>query len=643
MIICLDYETYYDSEYSLSKISTEEYIRDKRFETIGVGISVGGRPAVWHSGSRVGPALKSLPWERASLLAYNTVFDGAILAWKYNIYPALYLDAMGMAKALNKTYRGASLGKVLETVGVGTKGTYVQNVRGKRLADFDAFELGMYGQYCCNDTDTTVALYRALQPHFPQSEVLVQDLNLRLFIEPLLQFDVPALHAYHTHVVATKWKQLVKVAGLLGLDWGNVELPDDNSLLETYAQLDDGKLIGAMKTELASNPRFAALLEGLGVDPPTKLSPTTGKETYAFAKTDPEFVELLEHEDQSVQALVGARLGVRSTIEETRAQRFLDIATRGAWCVQYNYYGANTSRFSGAGNANPQNLKRGGKLRDAILPPAGHILICADEKQIECRMVNYLAGQDDVVQAFKLHDEGHGPDVYCIAAGRIYQKDVTPQDKQLRMVGKISELLLGFGGGWKAYKRTLFKDAGGVVLPQNECQNIVDIYRKSHAEVQKLWYQGNDVLKALRRGTQFTFGRTGILDGSNLMGQGIGLPNGLFLQYPELKQEANAETGETWFVYTNRGKPVKIYGSVVVQNCVEALSRLILTDAWLRIAKRIRIVLHTHDELVGVVPYADADWALEFMHEEMVRPVPWAPDLPLACDVEARHTYGGKE
>lgn len=615
-IICCDLETFYDSEFSLSKLSTEEYIRDPRFEVIGCGISLGGRSATWYSGGDVGPALQALPWSSSSLLAFNTVFDGAILAWHYGIRPALYLDAMGMAKACGKTYRGASLSKVAETLGVGQKGDYVVQAKGKRLADFAPHELAAYGAYCCNDVDLTVKIYRLLAPHFPLSETKIQDLNLRLFTEPLLRFDSEALTAYHTHVVGEKQEKLAKVADLLGL--------------RTYDEQ-------TLKTSLASNPQFAMALRAQGVEPPTKLSPKTGKETYAFAKTDPDFMELMEDDDPTVQALVSARLGVRSTIEETRAERFIEISTRGSWPTQYNYYGANTSRFSGAGNANPQNLKRGGKLRYAILPPPGHAILAADLSSVECRVLSYLAMQDDVINAFKLHDRGEGPDVYCIFAEKIYRRLVTPQNKTERTVGKIGELSLGYGAGWKAFKRMLFAQAGGMTMQQSECQGVVDIYRSTHKMVVGLWDAGNEALAAMLRGADFDLGREGILQGT---AEGIVLPNGLKLQYPELRQEWDKETRKTEFVYTNRNKPVKIHGAVVIQNCVEALSRLILTDAWLRLAERVRIVMHSHDEIVAVVPYAEVERSLDLMVSEMTREVVWARGLPLACEAKSGATYG---
>lgn len=617
MIITLDFETFYDSEYTLKKLSTEEYIRDPRFETIGVGISVNGAPAQWYAGTSVGPILRSLPWDKAALLAYHTPFDGAILAWHYGIYPALYLDAMGMARALNKTFRGGRLETVAMRMGVGIKGDYVVQAKGKRFLDFTPFELEQYGGYCCNDVNLTVALYKLFKPDFPLSEIKVQDQNIRIFTQPALLFDVPVLQTHLENVIDNKQKYMVKAAQTLGLMDHNEQ---------------------QLKTALASNLQFAALLRSLGVEPPVKLSPANGKETYAFAKTDEAFIELLEHPDSAVQAVVAARLGVRSTIEETRAQRFLDIARRGAWPVQYTYYSATTGRFGGAGNANPQNLKRGGKLRDSILPPPGHLLIPADLGQIECRILNYLAEQDDIVNAFRLHDQNLGPDVYCILAEKIYRKTITPQDKDERMIGKVGELQLGYGGGKKSLKRSVFSYTGKS-MPEHECQGIVDVYRKSHRNVESLWYRGNDVLRCMMRGGRVDFGRPGLLNTDMLSTKGIGLPSGLYLQFPELRQESD-DTGDVSFVYTKNGKPERIWGATAVQWVCEALARLVLVEAWLRISERIRIVLHTHDELVGMVPEADASWAVEFMRQEMTQPVPWAPGLPLACEAKAGRSYG---
>ena len=76
-IIALDFETYYDKEYSLSKMTTEEYIRDERFETIGVGVKEDGQDAVWVAGTRdkIKSFLDSLNLSEHLVLAHNAMFE----------------------------------------------------------------------------------------------------------------------------------------------------------------------------------------------------------------------------------------------------------------------------------------------------------------------------------------------------------------------------------------------------------------------------------------------------------------------------------------------------------------------------------------------------------------------------------------
>src|SRR5690606_2260190 len=152
--------------------------------------------------------------------------------------------------------------------------------------------------------------------------------------------------------------------------------------------------------DLMSNPKFAALLQQRGVDPPMKISPTTGKVTYAFAKSDLDFQALAK--DPRVADLCEARIRVKSTIGETRAVRFLEAGKDGMCLpILLNYSGTHTHRWSGGNKMNLQNLKRGGELRRSILAPDGHVIVVADSAQIEARVLAWLAGQDDVVEAFR--------------------------------------------------------------------------------------------------------------------------------------------------------------------------------------------------------------------------------------------------
>ena len=76
-IVTIDFETYYDKEYSLSKMTTEAYIRDNRFEVIGVAIKVNDNTTRWYEGDKVSAVLSSLNLSDSVVLGHNTIFDGS--------------------------------------------------------------------------------------------------------------------------------------------------------------------------------------------------------------------------------------------------------------------------------------------------------------------------------------------------------------------------------------------------------------------------------------------------------------------------------------------------------------------------------------------------------------------------------------
>jgi hypothetical protein len=299
LVITIDFETYYDREFSLSKITTEEYVRDRRFEVIGVGVKVDEGETEWFSGTEAQTKfwLGKFKWNESLVLAHNMMFDGAIMAWRFNINPKGWLDTLCMGRAVDGVEVSGSLKNLAERYEVGEKGTEVVNALGKRRKDFSEEELARYGEYCRNDVELTYKLFNILRAEFPTKELKVIDLTLRMFTHPVLKLDLPLLEQHLLDVVERKEK-----------------------LLEATS---------ASKDDLMSNDKFAQLLIELGVDPPRKISLTTGREAWAFAKTDEDFKALSDHPDDRVQALVAARLGNKTTLEETRTQRFIDIAKRG--------------------------------------------------------------------------------------------------------------------------------------------------------------------------------------------------------------------------------------------------------------------------------------------------------------------------
>ena len=300
-LITLDFETFYSKEFSLSKMTTEAYIRSKDFETIGFAYKIDDQPSVWVSGKDddIRTALQELDLPSHNVLCHNMAFDGAILAWRYGIIPKYYFDTLSMARPVTGATVGGSLAALAKKFCLGEKGTEVVQALGKRRKEFSAYELAQYGNYCKNDVDITYALFHVLKQYSTPREMYIIDLMLRMYTDPVLELNKEELSNHLTRVQLKKKLLMAKISGSIGLE------------------------------SLMSNDKFADVLRQLGVEPPTKISPATKKEAYAFAKTDQAFKALLEHDDPRVQAVVSARLGVKSTLEETRTESFLAMAARG--------------------------------------------------------------------------------------------------------------------------------------------------------------------------------------------------------------------------------------------------------------------------------------------------------------------------
>lgn len=603
-LITIDFETYYDPAYSLSKITTEEYIRDPRFEVIGVSVKVGSGDAQWFSGTKehVRRFLKLFPWDNAIALAHNALFDMAILNWHFDIRPKRIADTLSMARALHGNETGVSLRALAEFYAVGEKGVEVLNALGKRRIDFTAEELARYGHYCSNDCDLTLSLFECMAPKFPMLEQRLVDLTIRMFSEPVLRLDKDILNDHIIRVQAAKAELMSNL---------NYE-----------------------KADLMSNPKLAELLEFHGVDVPKKISPTTGKETFAFAKSDEAFKDLLDHDNPMVQAIVAARLGVKSTLEETRTERFINIADRGTLPIPLRYYAAHTGRWGGDDKVNMQNLPRKSPLKKAILAPEGYTFIDCDSSQIEARTLAWLAGQDDLVDAFT-----RGEDVYKIMASRIYNKPVKDVLEAERFVGKTTILGAGYGMGAAKFKTQL--KTFGVDLSLTTCQFIINVYRETYPKIPILWQEGQDAIASLLSGSTSPLGKEGVV---LVNAFGIRLPNGLYLKYPNLRA-VSGDRGRREFVYDQKkGRaviPNRLYGGKLIENVCQALARIIIGEQMLMISRRQKVVMTVHDAVGSIVPDADAAEGRAFVEECMRIKPKWADGLPLNCESKMGKSYGG--
>ena len=606
-LVTLDFETYYDREFSLSKLTTEAYVRDPRFEVIGVGLKVNGTATEWASGTheQIQDYLNSFDWSDVMLLCHNTMFDGAILDWKFGIRPKVYADTMCIARAIHGVETSASLRAVSEKYGIGEKGTEVVQALGKRREDFTDAELAHYGDYCVNDVDLTYKLFTIMAKDFPRKELKLIDLTLRMFIQPMLELDLGLLEQHLTETRDHK-----------------------DELLESA---------GVVKEDLMSNPKFAELLKSFGVEPPMKESPATGKQTFAFAKSDEDFKALAGHENPQVQALVAARLGTKSTLEETRTQRFIDIAKRGTLPVPVRYYAAHTGRWGGDDKINLQNLPsrgvNGKKLKRSIIAPPGYTLIDADSAQIEARVLAWLAEQDDLTHAFRA-----GEDVYVKMASRIYgvaESDVT---KDQRFVGKTT--ILGAGYGMGAIKFQAQLKNFGFDMDIAEARRVISIYREANWKINKLWRDAQQALVELHSSRKISLGYGSVLE---LVPEetAIRLPSGLLLRYDDLKFDTT-EKGVEFHYKTRRGRN-RIYGGKVIENVCQAIARCIIGEQMLKIAKKHRVVLTVHDSVVACVPDEEVEEAQAYV-EECMRWIPdWAEGLPINCESGTGKSYGDCE
>ena len=618
-LIAIDFETYYAKDFSLTKLTTEEYIRSDRFEIIGVAVKDGDEDTQWFSGTLAETIawLKQFPWETSKALAHNASFDGAILSWVCGIKPKKWLDTLSMGRAIHGVEVGNSLKVLVERYGLGAKGTEVLDALGKRRDTFTPEELSRYGKYCINDVELTVALLGKLGKNFSEIEVDVVDITIRMFTEPVLMLELPMLEQHLENVKTNKEKLLLAAA--------------------------------ANKDDLMSNPKFAGLLEMLGIDPPMKTSLRTGKIAYAFAKTDEGMKELQTHADVRVQVLVAARLGNKTTLEETRTQRFIDIAKRGRMPVPLKYYAAHTGRWGGEDKINLQNLPSRGenanRLKNAICAPDGYRIIDSDSSQIEARVLAWFSEQEDLVEDFSnnnkekwagVPEDQQKHDVYKIMAASIYNKEVSKVTKAERFVGKTTILGCGYGMGDKKFRAQL--KTFGVDIPETEAIRIIKAYRTTYTSIPKLWSNAQSALQTVFEKKAYNLGREGVIF-FNYNEKGFQLPNDLWQKYDGLEQIQSPD-GRTQYEYKIRKGMVKIYGGKVIENLCQALARCIIAEQMVQISKRYRVVLTVHDAIASVVREEEVDEARAYIETCMRTAPAWAKGLPLNCESGVGESYG---
>lgn len=611
-LFILDHETYYDQDFSLSKMSTEDYITDPRYQTMMVSIKKNHEDTIWTSGStdHVTNWLHDQGVHKGAVVCHNHMFDGLVNAVHHDLNPPVMLCTRFMAKAVIQPYtRSVSLANCLKYINAPVRKLgYLSNMKGRRLETLSKSELRDFAQYCMVDTEGTYHLFHWLAKRIPREELEIIDMTLRMYLQPVFDADP---NTFKQVLLSERSKKEKLLAAL----------PED-----------------IVRADLMSNPKFAQVLQRFGVDPlPTKISPTTGKVTWAFARNDPEWKELeTECEGDPILApILAARLGTKSTIAETRAERLYDIARKhGKLRIPLIYYSAHTGRYGGTEKINAQNFPRINhkldsrvQMRYGIQAPKGFSVIAPDLSQIEARINAWLSDCNTLIQLFR-----DGADVYSAFASRLFAMAVTKEFPKERFIGKTCILGLGYGMGAPKLRGTLRKD--NLVVPEVEAKRYVNTYRHEYPEIPALWRFCDDAIGVLVGGGKMRIGPCVASRGQ------IQLPNGMNLDYPNLKHiETDKYSG---WSYTYAGRPRTLWGGKIVENISQSLARIKITESMRDIRKEMgcRPALQAHDELVYVVPTSEAEAAKEEMIEIMSRSPLWAPDLPLAAEGGSGPTYG---
>jgi DNA polymerase len=395
--IILDFETYFDSDYSLRKLSVPEYIHDRRFKVHGLAVD-NGKQQLFIPPDDIGLFLKTV--QQDILVFHNAFFDAAILRWHYDFQPAYMLDTLLMANhvlgSARDTGQRNDLATLANRLGIEAKGKELETVKGVR--NLDETQFNILAEYAKRDARITRKVYNHLfaQMTNVEFELWLMDHTLRIYTDKLLAVDLDKIKA----TIQLVQKRRVEVV----------------------------KASGVTPEVLASNKQFAAeltaRLKTAGIPMPMKTPPKPRKDGVksipALAKLDAGFIALSDSPADAVRNLVRGRLVERSASTAiarlTKMKMFHGI---GGIPVHLVYYGAHTGRFSGGGGFNFQNLTSPARatdsvdreiassIREAFSPGEGNVFVACDAAQIEARVLAWLAGEDQITETFR-----QGGDIY---------------------------------------------------------------------------------------------------------------------------------------------------------------------------------------------------------------------------------------
>lgn len=654
--VYIDLETFWSDKHSLSRMTNIEYVTHYDTDIISAAMKVGDAPTdVAFGESDIKHLLRQVDWSRSMAIGHNmSEFDALIMAWRFGIKPAMWGCTLAMARPIHSIDVGNSLAKLVQHYGLGVKNNAaLVNTKGKRLEDFTPAEKAAMAEYNKADTEQCAALFKILVKKTPPRELFHIHMATQMLVNPRLVLDKDMVTEALTIEKEAKAKALLKLTDLLG----------EELIIAKRKLLGDTKDTEDIVAEImGSSKQFSELLEQLGVEVPMKPSPSNPQlRIPALAKTDDGFIALQEHPNEIVATAARVRLQQKSTLLETRLQRFLDAAEacNGLMPMPLSYCGAfTTGRWSGR-IFNPQNLpriprdkdgniipKNTNALRLSLRAPAGHSIVVSDLSGIELRVNMFLWKVPYAMELFQKNPAK--ADLYrYFAANYLFNIPEIEVVKEQRQVGKVSHLGLGFGAGPKTFQRValLMGDVNMPLVSDDELSatEVVQIYREAHKEIPHGWKLCAQALGHIAAGRNVAIDPWGL---THTTSEGIKLPSGRMIRYPSLRQINDGQWDDgrpkkTWKYGSGRNETY-LTGPKVTENIVQALARDVIADVAYDIRRETGYepVLGVHDEWAFVVPTKEAESFRQKLDARMRTPPTWWPELVTWSESDIAECYG---
>jgi len=633
-ILVIDFETYFDHDYTLSKMGVVEYIADDRFELTGMGwydsdeFSPGFMKSDIHfcPGHMAGHFISLMSWDEVTVVAKNCNFDIRILRDKFDITPPYVIDVEDLSRFYDSRMK-YSLKSLAKTFGLTSKGETVQFL-GQHYKEMTDKKQKALAAYCRNDVELELELFKILLPYVSnvKLELWLARHTLKLSLQPAIELDFELAAELKSSMDKELRALLDKVK---------------------WIEQDDKDTLTVLRTKIL----FPQILQN--ELPEGEIIPMKqGKKEMipALAKSDEGFQQLLVHPVQRVRELCQAKQAAKSWPAHIKRIEKMELAARcygGKLPIPLKYCGGHTSRWSGGGGYNLQNLGGRGragagnhplisKMRGLLKAPDGYILGIVDSAQIECRVLAWLAGEKKLLTGFANNEDIYSEFATKLFGHQVYKDvsdDPVPVQKLMKLergFGKDTILGAGYGMGTLRFYSNCY--ANPTLRPMFDSgqfdfdfvQKLITLYRTTYSRIPLLWKRVEAAFKwAIRHP-----GARACIDNFLRFYKDdhvyIELPSGRKLMYRHCSAPLKGEI---------KWRYGKLWGGSLVENLCQAIARDLLAE-WIYAIEQeeIQVVLHVHDEIIALLPEDSAEKMLQIMHNIMCTNPLWAKGLPLDAE-----------